>query len=240
MLAPSMVGTEVLGVISDAHGNGPAFDLGIEILRGVGADRFVFLGDAVGYIPSISVICSLQALGDAVTCLKGNHESMLLRESGTVTESPVYRLPATRRLLAASQVCFIQRWKDHHTETVSGRVLRFLHGSPSEPIYGYVYPDTDLSTIKTDADVVFMGNTHRPFIRPYRDKVFVNVGSCGLPRDDGRFASVVSVDLRSLEIRVLRYRIDTLSQTYLKSFDVDVSVRQTFNRRTDQLIGDLL
>lgn len=232
--------TRIFGVVSDAHGNGPAFDLGIQILRSVGADRFVFLGDAVGYIPSTSVVSSLQELGGAVTCLKGNHESMLLEDEGTASESPVYRLSLTRQLLSASQKRFIQGWKEFHTEMVDGRDLLFLHGSPGDPTGGYVYPDSDLSAIDTDADLVFMGNTHRPFLRPYNDKVFVNVGSCGLPRDDGRFASVASVELPSMEIRILRYRVDSLTKEFVKSLDVDASIVQSIGRRTDRLIGDLV
>lgn len=232
--------TRVLGVISDAHGNGPAFDLGIQVLKSVGADRFVFLGDAVGYIPSASVISSLQELGGAVTCLKGNHETMLLENLGTSSEKPAYRLALTRQILSGGQMRFIQGWKEVHTEMVNGRALLFLHGSPSDPIRGYVYPDSDLSAIDTDADLVFMGNTHRPFLRPYNNKIFVNVGSCGLPRDDGRFASVGSIELPDMKIRILRYRVDSLTKQFVKSLDVDEGIVQSIERRTDRLVGELV
>jgi len=45
----------MIGILSDAHGNRPAFDLAISVLQGYGAKIFYFLGDAVGYLPTTDV-----------------------------------------------------------------------------------------------------------------------------------------------------------------------------------------
>ena len=52
---------------------------------------------------------------------------------------------------------------EFHSYGVAGL---FVHGSPTDPLTGYIYPDSDLSEFsEIDADVVFMGHTHHPFVR---------------------------------------------------------------------------
>ena len=47
---------DVIGILSDAHGNLRGFERGISLLREFGATQFIFLGDAVGYIPGSAVV----------------------------------------------------------------------------------------------------------------------------------------------------------------------------------------
>ena len=68
----------LIGLVSDAHGNGRAFDRAVELLLAHGVRRLFFLGDAVGYVPSTAVLDSLARLGDLVQCIRGNHEAMLI------------------------------------------------------------------------------------------------------------------------------------------------------------------
>lgn len=231
--------TGKLGILSDAHGNGPAFLQAIALLRKNGAERFVFLGDAVGYIPSLDVVKALMALGDEVRCILGNHESMLLK--GDSRQDEVYKLNRTRPLVGESERAFMQSWNKQIAEDAGGRRALFLHGSPKNPTNGYVYPDTDLSEFTPDADFVFMGHTHHPFVRKEGGTVFVNVGSCGLPRDDGRFGSAAIFDAGSGKATVLRFDItEATRETLAKTADVHPAVRNVYKRRRDQIFGEIV
>ena len=54
---------------------------------------------------------------------------------------------------------------------------------------------------------VFMGNTHRPFVRTCNDSLFVNVGSCGMPRDCGNLGAVCVFDDSTRKAIIMRFDI---------------------------------
>jgi putative phosphoesterase len=229
----------MLGVLSDAHGNGPAFDLVVSRLERLGARRFLFLGDAVGYIPSAAVVRSLQALGERVECIRGNHEDMLLRANADPKSERVYQLSLTRRLLTAEEIEFLASWPQSRKLSFPCGDALFVHGSPADPLNGYVYPDTELRQFETDAAYVFMGHSHHPFVRSEGATTFVNVGSCGLPRDDGRFAAAALFDGQTGALRLLRFDVTSAtSVAFAQAGAVHPSVVSVFDRRRDRVVGE--
>jgi putative phosphoesterase len=197
----------VIGVLSDAHGNRPGFDAAIAALRNQGARRFVFLGDAVGYLPTRDVLAAILELGDAITCLRGNHEDMVLAGRLDPAREPMYQHDAVRRQLRSGDVELMASWPTRRSLVVSAGTALYVHGSPADPAGGYVYPDTDLASFEVDADFVFMGHTHRPFVRQCGHTQFVNVGSCGLPRDCPGSGSAALFDEATGSIRLVRFDI---------------------------------
>ncbi len=231
----------LIGLISDAHGNSLAFDQGVSLLQAQGAERLYFLGDAIGYFPSTGVLDSLARLGGRVQCIRGNHEAMLLEGQVDPARERLYQLEALRPGLTPQQLEMIGSWPDLRREVADGLKLLLVHGSPSDPTYGYVYPDTDLTGFGPDADWVFMGNTHRPFIREHAGTCYVNIGSCGMPRDDGRYGSVALLDTKKRSARILRFDITAKSRQVLEQFPmVHPSVRDIYARRRPVLVGDIL
>ena len=132
----------------------------------------------------------------------------MLKGSVDSTRDEVYQLEAVRAQLTPAQKALLETWPTSREITVSGQKLLLVHGSPSNPTYGYVYPDTDLTKQVAHADWVIMGNSHYPFIREYRGVQFINCGSCGMPRDDGRYGSVALIDMTRRHARILRFNIE--------------------------------
>jgi predicted phosphodiesterase len=229
----------MLGILSDAHGNGAAFDLVVEQLAKLGATRFMFLGDAVGYIPSAAVVRSLIHLGPRVECLRGNHEDMLLRGRMEPKQDLVYQLVATHELLSEEELSFLASWPDHRVVAFPSGDALFVHGSPADALNGYVYPDTDLASFETSQAFVFMGHSHHPFVRHQGETTFVNVGSCGLPRDDGRFAAAAMFDEQTGAVRLLRFDIVRATSLALaQAGPVHSSVTSVFARRKEKVLGE--
>lgn len=173
-------------VFSDVHGNIPFFE---EFLRAAAAekpDRMIFLGDAVSYYPwGSEVIRRLREIG--AVCIEGNHDSML-RGEFPIPENhePVYQLRPTMAKINSDEMEFVKSWPEIRQETADGRKLTFVHGSPLDHLKGYSYADSELALYdEPEADVVFVGHTHRPWIRQNKHTLMVNVGSVGLPRDEG-------------------------------------------------------
>ena len=231
----------VIGVISDAHGNGPAFEKALDVLRNEGARQVHFLGDAVGYIPSLSVMDVICTPPVAVYCLRGNHEQMLLQRDYLQSNDEVYQLEVLDSVMTPNHRAQMEAWPVERYRMFGNVGVQFMHGSPIDPLHGYVYPDTDLSQFDTRAEYVFMGNTHRPFMRSLNGVTFVNVGSCGLPRDHGLLGSAVAFNLSRLEVRILRFDIRAETQRAFEQalLPVHAEVRKLMDRSTNFPTGDL-
>jgi len=231
----------LVGIISDAHGNGPAFDRAIILLKDFGVESFIYLGDAIGYIPSLSVLSSILKLGVHIKCIKGNHEKILLTGEYDSDEDTVYQLSRVNAVVSSENVEMISAWKEQIRVRYASKSVLFVHGSPADITTGYVYPDSDLSVFQSDVDVVFMGHTHRPFIRDYNGVRYVNVGSCGLPRDDGRYGSAAIFNPNSGHVRVIRFDITNETETALRNqTNIHASVYGLFERREKAVFGELV
>jgi putative phosphoesterase len=221
----------LIGVFSDAHGHIGGFDLALSVLEDAGASSFYFLGDAIGYIPGTDVVQRLMS-GRHVKAIIGNHEAMML--SGEPLEekcSAVYQFDKILAELKPDELEFLQSLPKSRRLSQSGLSMLFLHGSPNDPTYGYVYPDTDLKPFREmDADVVFMGNTHHPFARTDNGRLFVNVGSCGLPRDEDPRGSVCLFDSVRREAEIIRFSIAAESRSLLTKGDMAEPVAHYLRR----------
>ena len=200
-----------LCVFSDIHGNMPFFEAFLQAIENDKPDRLYFLGDSVSYYPDgIKVIKKLKELG--VICVEGNHDSML-RGEFPVPENhePVYRLHPVMEAIPEELMDYVKTWPEIREEEIDGRKLIFVHGSPLNHLKGYSYEDSELALYDSpDADVVFVGHTHRPWIQQNPHTLMVNVGSVGLPRDPGNGCrpSWAMFDTQSGTVRLERINAD--------------------------------
>jgi diadenosine tetraphosphatase ApaH/serine/threonine PP2A family protein phosphatase len=112
---------------------------------------------------------------------------------------------STRRFLAAlpGQLRF----------TLEGRRVLACHGSPRN-VREYLYPDhplEDLDRMMTrhQADLLFCGHTHRPFVRATSQGLAVNPGSVGKPKDGDPRASWALVEMaREVSANIMRVEYD--------------------------------
>jgi putative phosphoesterase len=229
----------ILGILSDAHGNISAFRHAVRILKGLGAERFYFLGDALGYIPSVEIIQELMEMGTTVKCILGNHENMILDGKVSLKHDLIYQHERIKLLLNSSHRSFLKTWTTHLKESIDGIEIIFVHGSPNNYSNEYVYPNSDLSQFKVTEDFVFMGHSHHPFIRVDQGTTFINVGSCGLPRDDGRYGSCAIFDSQSAKAIIYRYEIDYVLLEPVQN-QIDPKVLKVFKRRSLNLVGQII
>jgi putative phosphoesterase len=227
----------LLGLISDAHGHGRAFKLGIDLLHRQGVEFIYFLGDAVGYFPSPSVVRQLMSSGDKIRCIIGNHEEMLLNK--TNDKSKIYRLMETRASLTKEELEFIQSWSTCLELFADGNKMLFVHGTYKEPQWGYQYPDADVEGSSGEYDFIFQGNTHWPMVRRDGETQIINPGSCSLPRDYGALGSVATFDTKSQVSRILRFSISDANRELLEDFpDTDPKVAALFSRVQTDYFGE--
>lgn len=231
----------MIGIISDAHGNSPAFEMAIRLLKKKGARRFIFLGDAIGYIPTVSVLHSIKRLNHQIQCISGNHEAILVSGKFNMQKEPVYQHIVTREHITDGLLSFINTWpKKIELEHSVGSAL-YIHAGPNDFTNEYIYPDTDLKQFSVSQSFVFMGHTHRPFIKKSGNTTFINVGSCGLPRDHGTLGSAVLFDEYTGEVRILRFKIKQELKQVKESFSgVHSSIWELQQRKPQTYIGEII
>jgi len=230
-----------IGLLSDVHGNAIALDVCLAALGGMGLDGLYFLGDAVGYLSGeVEVIERLEAAG--AVCQLGNHEAMMLEPTDRSRRCErVYGLAAARARLPEETVRRIARWPSQRRIRVGSRRLLLVHGSPDDPIGGYVFPDADLAAWSgLPYDGFIMGHTHRPFVRTTGGTLFANVGSVGLPRNQGNLAAFGVYDSHDNSCRIVRLAFD-VDAVLARYADASERVRACLRREaTEAVFGERL
>jgi putative phosphoesterase len=229
----------MIGFFSDIHGNLEAARRGIEILTEKGAQEFVFLGDSVGYGSDAGVVEYLRNFPRPLACLKGNHDNMLLTSGWPKENDDIYQLSRMQKNLTTNDLAFMSQWNTSLTyQTPHGAAL-IVHGGPQNHLEQYVYPDDPLPDVSEEIRYIFMGHTHWPFIRKCGSQTFVNVGSCGLPRDIGNLGCVCLFDFDEPHIEILRYDISDINQRMVAAGELHETVIDLFNRKDTKYIGIL-
>ena len=206
-----------LAIFSDIHGNIMYLRSCLSKMTEYRIDKFIFLGDAVGYMPSIIEVLELLRSINA-DCLMGNHEAMLL---GKLTldrkKDVVYNIEKSKGQLDFKNLQYISSWLPFKEWHIDKCKLLFVHGAPWNPLNGYVYekdlqPDDNYSQF----NFVFMGHIHRPYIKCNKNTTFVNVGSCGLPRDYGNMPSFAILDTKTCECNIIRLKLNVAHYKFEK------------------------
>jgi len=201
-----------IAIISDVHGNFPALRAGLNTISRFKVDRIHFLGDAVGYLPWVNDVIRLLKK-EKIVCQKGNHDMMLLgNQEIPKDKEDLYKIKEARDKLAEEDLRYINSWPEKRQIEVDKKKILLVHGSPEDPINGYIYPDNSLDSFKSlegEYDAIFMGHTHLPFVKRSGKMLVVNVGSCGLPRDNGSLGSFCIFDTTAGDCEIYRFPINT-------------------------------
>ncbi|MBL8727123.1 MAG: metallophosphoesterase family protein [Planctomycetes bacterium] len=214
-----------IGILGDIHANAEALHAVVAAMRNDGVEQWVQVGDIVGYGPEPSVCIDIVKELDCVTCL-GNHDAAVLDRLDTSYFNNFARAAIhwTRPRLRPSDLEFLSS-----LELVVRRPpYTVVHGTMHLPEqFGYVIsPVEALDSLEhQDTQLCFVGHSHVPAIYlrreaspedihvvphseaeiSYRgfDRVLMNVGSVGQPRDEDPRAAYGLVDTEQ-EIAAIR------------------------------------
>jgi putative phosphoesterase len=208
-----------VGIFSDAHGHLGGFEAALSTLREAGAEELWYLGDFIGYIPTTEVVT--RAMQSPLHALSGNHEAMVLSGADAGALEPILRHREVSAALTRDEVAYLASLPSRAEQTYDGIRVLFVHGSPRDSVREYIYPDTDLTPFaEVPFDVIFMGHTHRPFVRREHGRTFVNVGSCGIPRDDSGRGAACLFDTVTGKIDLMTIDLSAASRAVLERFDL--------------------
>ncbi|MBK9579636.1 MAG: metallophosphoesterase family protein [Fibrobacterota bacterium] len=214
------------GIYSDIHGNLEALQAVLDSMNSLGVKKRICLGDLVGYCANPNECIDLiRDQSDLV--ILGNHDSVALgRESSENFNFYARRaIEWTRENLKPESLEFLQKlsYMEHEGE------LCFVHASPRSPADWYYVTSLDDAV---DAfsffrqRICFVGHTHWPVIvvmegeQSFRicdtlsytlekgQRMLVNVGSVGQPRDRNPQACWAICDSDTLSVEIVRVPYD--------------------------------
>ncbi|RKY18783.1 MAG: metallophosphoesterase [Planctomycetota bacterium] len=244
-------------IISDIHANLPALEAVLRDVERFGVRRVVCLGDIIGYGP-FPLECVDLAMGFEI-CLRGNHEDAVLFEpvgfNVRAEEAIHWTLKqlndrSVDRNLRRARWNFLGDLKTSHSE---GDVL-YVHGTPREPTREYLFPKDVTDSERMESifarikRICFCGHTHiagiftpKGVVTPPVDrridltgfeKVMVNVGAVGQPRDGDWRACYILFDGNSVVYRRVPYDIERTVNAILATPELDNYLAERLRRGT--------
>ncbi|MCP2519986.1 metallophosphatase family protein [Candidatus Aminicenantes bacterium AC-335-A11] len=217
-------------VFSDIHGNLEAFESFLKFIKRKKIDKYLFLGDIVGYGASPNeTIQQLKKL-KPLYAVRGNHDKAVCGEEPLEAFNPVAAnaIQWTRKKILKENLKYLSKLKKG--PIVVDKNITICHGAPFDEDY-YIFGDFDAAEafyyIKTP--VCFFGHTHFPFvyrlkknlidgflvqgkrkiIRLEKDvRYLINPGSIGQPRDRNPFLSFAIFDSKLMKINFYRIEYD--------------------------------
>ena len=148
-----------VAILSDVHGNLPAFRAVLDDIERVGVDAVWCLGDLVGYGAQPDE-CVALARGRCARCLLGNHDLVALGRLDVSTFSPNAAIAATwtAERLGEEARDYLSGLATHEPDPPVG----LFHASPRDPIWEYVLSTTQAGGCMDamDARIGAVGHSH--------------------------------------------------------------------------------
>ena len=220
-------------LLSDIHGNLEALNACLDHARSRGAERFVFLGDLVGYGADsrkvVEIVAGYAAEGAIV--IKGNHDEAIEASGGYFNDASRAALDWARETLSQEQ----RRFLASLPLVVRDATVCYVHASAVAPDR-WDYIDSPAAAKRcvdaANACYTFCGHLHdqvlyfenaqgrmsefRPFpgtaipVRSHRRWVAI-VGSVGQPRDRNPAAAYAMFDLEAQQLTFFRVPYDAMA-----------------------------
>ena len=223
----------LIALLSDIHGNREALSACLAHAAQQKAERYVFLGDLVGYgaDPGWVVDLAIDYAERGAIVILGNHDAAAAGARESMNETAAAAIAWTRRNLNAAQIDFLARLP----LTVQDGERLYVHASADEPSQWHYILDASgarRSFEATPAWQTFCGHVHRPALyfisRANRLSEFAPaagtaipllsgrrwlavLGAVGQPRDRNPAASYALLDAAANTLTYMRVPYDVAS-----------------------------
>jgi putative phosphoesterase len=201
-------------VFGDIHGNIEALRAAHEAAVRAGAEKIYHLGDLGGYSPFVNEVVDF-LIEHGIAGVQGNYDETVAKDAehcGCKAEDPVQEEMANRSFAWTKEHSsqktkeFLGNLSAEITFTVHGRKVALFHATPRKNNL-YWYEDRPEKffremAAKTDAGVLIYGHTHKPYRKDFENKIFINAGSVGKPKDGDPRACVTIVEITADNVKV--------------------------------------
>lgn len=207
-----------IAIISDIHGNFTALKA---VLQDLGqqppVDQLIVAGDLCLNGPSPrEALERVQALDCPV--IQGNTDLEIVTEAPQKGEKKRTTVGWTREQIGADGIAYLEALPfSHRISNPQGSDVLIVHANPLN-LEDAIFPNSSdaalqllLGGVDTSVGVLAFGHLHIAYTRSWRHLLLVDVGSCGLPRDEDHRASYAILDWQDngwqAEIRRVPYDV---------------------------------
>ena len=227
------------GIIADVHGNLEALEVVLQALEGV--DRYLYLGDVVGYGPNPNECCAaVRGLNNCIT-ICGNHDMAAVGKYDVSWFNPYARAAIlwTSGQLSSENRRFLEDLPERYDESS----FIMVHGSLVDPVSEYITSPWEArqSFALLKHPICFIGHTHvaeyyvqePDVLTPHQvlltrggsikirqnQKYIINCGGVGQPRDGNPKASfgIYDAETNEIEIKRVEYPIQKTQDKMIKA-----------------------
>src|ERR1051325_1567489 len=206
-------------LLSDIHANWAALQAIDESF-----DACLVLGDLVDYGLEPSQ-CIQWVRQQSTHAVRGNHDhgvAQFVKVQGKTGFK--YLTGVTRQLtqerISSEERRFLGSLPISKRVTIDGVKFMLVHATPRDPLDEYSIADVDFWTRRladVDAQVVCVGHTHHPYILEVGEKLVINPGSVGQPRDGDPRSSYAIIENNRVELKRMEYPVEDTVNTVLQS-----------------------
>jgi putative phosphoesterase len=198
-------------VIADIHANWPA----LEAVIAEPHDLCLCLGDLVDYALEPAP-CIDWVRKNTAHVVRGNHDHgaaqnvLINGKTGFRYLTGITRA-VTRERLSANDLRYLGQLPVTKTMSVDHTRFLLVHASPRDPLDEYAPADPDFWSRRlanVDVDVLCCGHTHQPYVLEVGEKLVINPGSVGQPRDGDPRASYAVIEDYKVELKRVEYPVD--------------------------------
>lgn len=220
-------------VFGDIHGNIEALKAAYDSAQAAGAEKIYHLGDLGGYSPFVNEVVDFIREYN-IEGVQGNYDETVANDRehcGCKAEDPVQEEMANRSFA----------WTKEHASAktkkylgmlpldiifeVFGRKIALFHATPHKNnLYWFEdRPEKFFAEMagKVDADILIYGHTHKPYRKDVENKIFINAGSVGKPKNGDPRACVALIEItaKSVSVDFLRvpYDVEKASKAIVAS-----------------------
>jgi putative phosphoesterase len=206
-------------VIADIHGNWPALQALSEP-----HDICLCLGDLVDYALEPKP-CIDWVRRNTQHAIRGNHDHGMAQNVTVVGRTGFKYLSGVTRALVRptlddGELHFLGRMPVSRMVTLDNTRFLLVHATPRDPLDEYAPADAEFwhrRLQNVEADVVCVGHTHQPYVLEVGDKLVLNPGSMGQPRDGDPRACYAVIEDFKVELKRVAYPVEDAVRPILAS-----------------------
>jgi putative phosphoesterase len=220
-------------VFGDIHGNIEALKAAYDAAKTAGAERIYHLGDLGGYSPFVNEVVDF-LVRQHIEGVQGNYDEAVANDRehcGCKAEEPLQEEMAHRsfawtkaHVLPASKA-YMKNLPMELKFTIEDKKIWLFHATPKKNnLYWFeARPEKFFIEMaeKGDAHIMVYGHTHKPYRKDFDNRIFINAGSVGKPKDGDPRACVTLIDIAPDDVHVeflrVPYDVEKAAQAIVSS-----------------------
>jgi putative phosphoesterase len=216
-----------IAVFGDIHGNLEALKAAYSAAISAKTEKIYHLGDLGGYAPFVNEVVDF-LVEHGMEGIQGNYDETVANDRehcGCKYEDPVQAEMAklgfewTKRHASQKTKEYLKKLPFSISFQADGKKVLLFHATPGKNnLYWYEErPEKFFREMaeKADADVMIYGHTHKAYRMDMNNKVFINAGSVGKPKDGDPRACVTLIGITkdTVETNFLRVPYEIVKTT---------------------------